>query len=417
MNKLFFILSFILTLNAQPVLEYTKKSERDKFYSELKTEKINNNFSVELSPETEKNWKEAFWAAQLIDFKEINIEPFFEEVFSKFFDLSTEFQRSFLEALYQYKNADYSIEVFSLLNKIKNEKNFAMAANYLLNRKFDQDKVLTILEENFPEYLTHPILFSLFKQIQNQKETELLKSPSLESLLNFNFPTSGIVIFSFQRANRDFHGITIIRDSEGNFVKDENGSIFYVEHLARAISNLPGYLTNGNTPQGIFSIQGTANSKNYFIGPTENLQLVLPFEVNPSKFFNFIELDSIEWSEELYTNLLPIDWKNYYPIWEAFYAGKAGRNEIIAHGTTVYPEFYTGASYYPNTPTLGCISAKEFWNSETGARNFSDQQKFIDAVKSAGKLEGFFVVVEIDNNQEDVSIEEILPFINYIKKD
>lgn len=417
MNKLIFFLSFILTLHAQPVLEYTKKSERDKFYSELITQKINNNFSVELSPETEKNRKEAFWASQLIDFKGINIEPFFEEVFPKFFDLSTEFQRSFLEALYQYKNADYSNEVFSLLNKIKNEKNFAMAANYLLNRKFDKNKIFANLEENFPEYFTHPILFSLSMQIQNTRESELINRPSLESFLTHIFPTSGIVVFSFQRVNRDFHGITIIRNSEGNFIKDENGSIFYVEHLARAISNLPGYLTNGNTPQGIFSIQGTAISKNYFIGPTENLQLVLPFEVNASNYFNFKELDTIDWDEELYINLLPEEWKNYSPIWEAYYAGKAGRNEIIAHGTTVDPEFYSGASYYPNTPTLGCISAKEIWDLETGAREISDQQKFIDAIKSTGNIEGFFVLIEIDNQQKDISIEEITTFINNIKKD
>jgi len=70
-----------------------------------------------------------------------------------------------------------------------------------------------------------------------------------------------------------------------------DGSIFSVPQLARSISNLPGFLTNDSTPEGIFSLQGIDTSKNVFIGPTTNIQLVLPFETAPNQFFHKSDLD------------------------------------------------------------------------------------------------------------------------------
>ncbi len=51
-------------------------------------------------------------------------------------------------------------------------------------------------------------------------------------------------------------GLVIIRQKDGIFVADSSGNIFNVPQLARSITNLPVYLTNGNTPQGIFAMHG-----------------------------------------------------------------------------------------------------------------------------------------------------------------
>src|SRR5690606_36928324 len=128
----------------------------------------------------------------------------------------------------------------------------------------------------------------------------------------------------------------------------------------------------------ILSIQGIDISKYVFIGPSPNLQLVLPYEVNPAKYFHSEIIDTV-WNKDFYSNLLPDSWKEYLPIYEAYYAGKAGRNEIIAHGTTIDPGFYKNKSYYPFTPSLGCLTTKELWSYETGKIVESDQIKLMNA--------------------------------------
>lgn len=200
----------------------------------------------------------------------------------------------------------------------------------------------------------------------------------------------------------------------GKFLRAERGSIFNVSQLARAISNLPGYLINGNTPQGIFSIQGIDTSKNVLIGGTPNIQLVLPFEADAKQFFHSSE--NLIWDKALYKKLLPESWQEYPPIYEAFYAGEAGRNEIIAHGTTIDLDFYVGQPYYPHTPTLGCLCTVEVWSGDDGKRIYSDQSALIDALKNLLAFKGHLIVVEIDDKKSPVTLKDILSDVLHAEK-
>jgi hypothetical protein len=219
------------------------------------------------------------------------------------------------------------------------------------------------------------------------------------------------ILYSFQRRNRNYPGLAMIRDSLGNFVMDEQGNIFSVPQLARSINNLPYYLTNGNTPQGIFRMHGFDTSTTTFIGPTTNIQLTMPFETSLQHFFIDSTITDELWTEDWYKKLLPYTLKNSATLYESFYAGKAGRTEIIAHGTTVDPEYYTGALYYPQTPTMGCLCTKEIWSETDGKRLESDQQKLVSALQAAGGANGYCVVIEIDDAQKPVSPAEILSLL------
>ena len=109
--------------------------------------------------------------------------------------------------------------------------------------------------------------------------------------------------------------------------------------------------------------------------------------------------------------MLPDSWKEYYPIYESYYAGLAGRTEIIAHGTTVNPEYYKAQPYYPLTPTEGCLCTKEIWSKVDGKRMQSDQQKLVNALMAAGGANGYCVVIEIDDRQKPVSLNDILAYL------
>jgi hypothetical protein len=209
-----------------------------------------------------------------------------------------------------------------------------------------------------------------------------------------------LTIYSFQKWNRDYPGLAALQQSNGHFLRDSMGQILLIDQLARAGSNLPYFITNGNTPQGIYSITGTEVSKNLFIGPTPNLQLLMPFEADSSK-------DALT----NYLGLLPKEWANYEPIQESFFAGKAGRSEILAHGTTIDPAYFKDFPFYPISPTLGCLCAKEIWNIFNGRLQESHQLQLANGLMQQKTQKGLLMVVNIDNQQSPVSKKQIKELI------
>jgi hypothetical protein len=137
----------------------------------------------------------------------------------------------------------------------------------------------------------------------------------------------------------------------------------------------------------------------------------MPFEFKASHFYKDISLPDTMWDIFLYKKLLPENLRNYVPLLQTYYAGKAGRTEIIAHGTTVNPGYYKTTSFYPLTPTQGCLCTKEIWSETSGKLLESDQQKLADAISKAGGPAGYAIVVNIDDKQEPVTLNEIITFL------
>jgi hypothetical protein len=390
-------------------LPYTTKSEREKFKVKLQTEIIEANLKLTLSDSTERNWKSAFWGAQLSLTKSELVKNSLLTALNKWKERSDEFVRSSVEAAYTLFPVEFEEEVKNIFLSTFNEKNFAMCANYLLKGfpgDFSIETIMEQMQKRFPNYKNHPILYSLTTRLGIPAFQPNEYVPKVLDLFNYRFWNDKTVIFSIQRINRDYCGIAVIRQPNGEFVKNIDGSFFSVPQLARSISNLPGYLTNGNTPQGMFSIQGIDTSKNYYIGPTPNIQTRLPYEAEAIEYFHNQVTDTV-WSIDLYKNLLPESWRDYKPIFEAYYAGKAGRNEIIVHGTTIDTSFYKGQTYAPNTPSLGCLCSLELWSEVDGNRELSYQQQLIDAYSKVATGNDFFIVVELDNQDKNVELSDI----------
>ncbi len=415
-----FVMYFITACeNEFEIPEFNQLSEprtitqnRNEFYKNLIDNTIITNLKRELSSETEKDWQGAFWGMGLANYTSEFTTLAIITGFEYFDSASVSFQRSLIETVYQLYPRSFISEVETVAENSNSPKIFAMCINYLIrnNSPNSNQTYLELMKSNFPKWHDEPILIMLNNKLTGRLNEELNARPSLTDILMHPIEKGKGVIYSFQRKNRDYTGITVIKKANGSFYRDETGQLFSVPQMARSVSALPGYITNGNTPEGIFSIQGIAVSKNDFIGSTPNLQLVMPYETSPQKFFHNDDI-SDKWNYEMYEMLLPNSWKEYLPIYESYYAGNAGRTEIISHGTTVNPEYYIGQPYYPNTPSLGCITALELWDGETGKCNFSNQLKFINAVTDAGISEGYFVLIVLDDNEMPVVIEEIMPDI------
>jgi hypothetical protein len=184
----------------------------------------------------------------------------------------------------------------------------------------------------------------------------------------------------------------MIRTSNGSWLAEDDGKVIKIPQLARSISNLPYYLTNGNTPQGLYRITGTDISENKWIGPTTNIQMVMPFENNHQFFQGNRDY------EMYYKTLLGEILGKVTALYEAYYAGKLGRSEIIAHGTTIDPEFYRGQNFYPCTPSLGCLCSPEIWD-EDGRISYSAQQQILDALIKNNLTPEWLIVAEISDFQ------------------
>ena len=415
--KTFFLLliavGFAIGSEAQLFFRNTLKANRDKLYQNLTKNSIQKNLSVSLTDSTEEDWQGAFYALELLQLKSPWVNNRIDSAAVLMHSLSPGFQRAALEMLYSNYPEKYYQEVKFLLMQTTNAKIFAMCAAYILNSSKAQED-LSFLKVKTQQQLegqpNHPILEQL--QYQLQMFGTKLDVPDLSPLLLPDYLKGHNIVFSFQRKNRDYPGLVLVRKADGSFVRDSSsGFPFAVPQLARSINNLPGYITNGNTPEGIFRMKGYDVSTNGFIGPTVNVQLTMPFEKNAGHFTANENNQDTVWDIRYYQQLLPSALQHYYPLLQSYFAGKAGRTEIIIHGTTVNPEYYRQQPYYPLTPTMGCLTSKEIWDEATGRRAESDQQKIIQALIAAGGANGYTIVVNIDDEQRPVMLADLLPLL------
>jgi hypothetical protein len=321
------------------------------------------------------------------------------------------FQRGILTAAHTQFWNESALLLPALLPQIKTPREFAIAAYTLLRANSgsaNKQIIAENLRENFPEWSTEPRLIALDSRLRIDPTTQLQQRPSLADLLAAPFKPGYPVVFSFQRRDRERTGMAMVRAADGRFVRKSDGSYFTIAQLALARSNLPGTITNGNTPQGVFVIKGTGTATNRWIGPTPYLESMLPIEAKVHVFSHQPTETAEMWNEAAYDSFLPASWRNYFPMKEAFLAGRAGRDEILAHGNTVNSSYYKDEPYFPAAPSAGCLVAMEYWSKEDGTLVHSDQLGLVKAFVTSGTDRGYLVVVEIDDKARPVIMADVV---------
>ena len=420
--KLYFLIVIVLfahAVSAQQAVsdsvysKVTTKQARQQRYAFLVDTTIKQYLADPLNDDNEGEWNEALWSMELLQYKDDFTKRKLAIAWSKPAQRSDEFQKNLLETTYSLYKKEFKAQVLQLMQQTKSVSIFIRCAEYVLHADSIKGTALigSLIKQKFPAD-TSTGLQILQTRIAIEKR-ELL--PPLKNIFDTNFLKGQTVIYSLQRSNRDYAGLVIIRKPDGSFLKDDEGNYFHTAQLARAITNYPFYITNGNTPQGILRFSGFDVSHLLYIGPTKNLQLQLPFEATPEAFFGDSTLIDSSWNKALYASLLPDSWKNYDGIYESFYAGAIGRSAVIMHGTTIDPAFYKDQPYYPQTPSLGCLCSYEAWDS-LGYRISSNQQQIVDALTGIGSSNGYAVVIDIDNKKENVSLDEIKALLDSFNK-
>ncbi|RFM28655.1 hypothetical protein [Deminuibacter soli] len=392
------------------VVLYNKRQSFDKY---LRDKTIRDAFASPLDSNTEDKYESACWAICQFMIRNDEVKQGFDKLFAAYPTLAYSTRRAFLEAVYTVYPDSYTTAVEQLLQKETIPKLFAMQALYLFRNDASMDKLIqlqTLLQQKFPRNDTLPLLQELKKYLTLHNTYAEQPTPPVGDLFAHQQVLGQKIIYSFQRWNRDYPGLAIVQYADGSFAKDSTGKLLVFQQLARAGSNLPYFITNGNTPQGIYSVQGTAIAHNNFIGPTPNLQMIMPCESTDSAYWH-TPYDSTQTPLSNYLQLLPASWQQYQPLTEAFYAGKTGRSEIIAHGTTIDPAYFKGMPFYPLTPTLGCLCAKEIWNEFNGGFQESDQFSLVNTFIATPGDTGYLMVINIDNQQAPVTLADIRQFM------
>lgn len=412
----FFIFSFFISASfyaqaqysPQFYLRFTETSEREKAHTRIIEKGILQNLSSPLTDDTEEEWQAAFTAMEVIGYRDNFTRQKMEEAIHALADRSTTFQRRVLQTAYLFYPGAFVTEVERLMDITETPRIFSMCAVYLLKSDTQyHNTILSKLNERFADSLYEQAILSRLHTYMTKKNDFTQTPTILKTILSKSFLPGQTIMYSFQRKNRDFPGLVMVRHRNGDFIRMD-GDIFHIPQLARGVADLPYFLTKGNTPQGIYRMFGFGVSESQYIGPTANVQMGMPIEISKKKFFFPDKNVSTTWTLNDYADLLPSSIKDYEPLYESYYAGAAGRNEIIAHGTTVNPEYYAGTPFYPLTPTEGCLSTKELWN---GKVVHSDQQRLVNALLAAGGAYGYVVVIEVDDKEEPVSLNDILKFI------
>jgi len=390
---------------------YNKRTALEK---DLRERVVARHFSEPLDSNTEDGYLSALWAVEQFLFDGPAVQAGFDRLFAGYAGLSIDTRRAFLEAVYAVEPDRYRQEIGGLLEREADAHLFALCAAYLFRTDVGVENANTLkikMVERFPGYDTIPVLRELQGWLGFVRPT----MPAVGELFDWERGMGVKTIFSFQRWDRDYAGLAIVQNADGSFVRDGNGRLQVFEQLARSGPGLPYFLTNGNTPQGVYSITGTEISRTNFIGPTPNLQLLMPGEGKWTDYFH--DVDSTGGDPlERYRGLLPPRWREYAPMYEAWAAGTIGRTEIIAHGTTMDPEYFAGRPWYPLTPTMGCLCAKELWNVTTGHPLVSEQNNLVNAFLATPGRQGLLMVINLDDRRKAVSREEVEALVRGAEK-
>ena len=324
-------------------------------------------------------------------------------------DQPADLQRPLLTAAYTLYAVDAAPLLRPLLPRLATPREFAIAAYALMQTRQPADLAL-IQSQLAQRDRDEPRLQALALAVAAAQGQPQTARPPLADLLAIR--PGHPVVFSFQRPGRQQMGLALVRQADGRFVRRPDGGVFNIEQLALSSSGLPGTITLGNTPQGLFTIQGAGRAaSNIWIGPTPYLHTKVPGEASVADYEQRAPgPNEPAWSLDRYRSLLPASWRDYAPLQEAWLAGRAGRDEMLMHGSTIDPRYYAGSRYYPGTPSDGCLVAMEYWSPD-GVMVHSDQIALLQAFTAQGRDRGYLVLIELDAAPTPVSLAEVIPSV------
>jgi len=258
------------------------------------------------------------------------------------------------------------------------KKDLYQLFNFLVFFKSDKQEFLKLKFKNDYLYFLDAIT------------AKALDHAELQELLDFKNNT--LSIFAILKKERNVPGILVIRTADGQFLKNNRGSVWSIPILGMSGRGLSFNHSNGATPCGVYSIDSVmpeANQK-YEFGKFRRL------------IINFIP----ESHNELELLGLIPQTHHHRSWWRPSVVGRTlGRHLLRIHGTGRI-NFNPFSSHFPFYPTSGCLATNEA--NLLGIKKFKDQRHLLNALMEAqgmvpieeneSKIHGLLYVVELDDS-------------------
>lgn len=158
-----------------------------------------------------------------------------------------ETRRLLLETCYAVQPEALAAEMAVLAGTETDPRLWAMAAAY---GRRATGKPAALPAQATEAFRNDPRILAVLAEDREPRAVLAQRTPPLADLLTWDFGGRPVV-FSFQRADRDFPGRAAVRRGDGSWLRSEGGAVWTVRQFARSVSNLPGTITNGNTPAGV----------------------------------------------------------------------------------------------------------------------------------------------------------------------
>ena len=277
------------------------------------------------------------------------------------------------------------------------------------------------VHQRFPNWARDAHLYPTLWEIASSKKPPDM--PPLDELLHWTIAPGQPQLYVLCQPNRGVLCRTVLKDARGEFVR-QRGQLWSVPLLLRSLhAGLAWNFTRGETPQGIYRIEGINPPETKFFrafGSFPLVKLFVPYEAGVEQF---LPGRSGQWVGGLaaYKTLLPPSWRNYFPIQQSYWAGKAGRSLFRIHGSGESTTFFSNSSRFPESvgwnPTIGCLSATEIYD-DLGKLQQADMPKILHVLKAAGQateqvddnldMSGYLIVVEVmDASTAPIPLKEI----------
>lgn len=289
------------------------------------------------------------------------------------------------------------------LNRSRDPEWTAMALSALAKGGMEETELRQLtdrLRQRFPRWQQNLALKTTLRDVEMRLNPT--PTPPLSDLLNWEIAPRQAHLYVICQTDRAVLCQTILKDRNGQFFR-QNDQLWSVPLLLQSIHGLGWNFTRGNTPQGVYRIEGTVPQPDdeFFraYGQFSLVKLFVPFETGLREFLPG-RRGAFTGSIAAYRQLLPPSWRNYWPIEQSYWAGKAGRGLFRIHGSGEAPDFFSGKPDYPESynwnPTIGCLSALELYD-ESGNVQQADMPRILNAFSTvAGKgFSGYLVVVEV----------------------
>lgn len=276
-----------------------------------------------------------------------------------------------------------------------------------------QQQWMQQVQQRFPNWRQEVSLYAALQDLTHRQTADPM--PPLADLLNWSIAPNQLQLYVLCRPDRGVLCQTVLRDRNGQFVRQDN-QLWSVPLLLRSIHNLSWMFPRGQTPQGLYRIEGTVPQPDteFFraYGLFALVKLFVPFEAGVREFVPG-RAGPLTGSLTAYQNLLPPSWRNYFPIQQTYWAGKAGRALFRIHGSGEAPSFFSNNQRYPGSgqwnPTIGCLSALELYD-ESGRLQQADMPRILEALHAHGgpQFTGYLIVVEVPGDADiPVSLAEV----------